>query len=325
MAESARSAGPRPRRKTGRRAFIAALAAALPPCIARAQQAGRIYRLGHLTTIDDSLGVTRRVTLPELARRGYVEGRNLVLDACVATGDALIAAARAMVAQAPDAIIVLGPEALQAAAAATHTIPIVMYGPDPVAMGLAESLARPGGNVTGVMILPPALDAKHLELLHETLPAARRIALLLHPDAPWHRLSEEEAARLAARFAITLTVHDAASADDYGAAFAAMRAAGAEAVVFGVHPLFVDDRERLSALAIAAGLPTACEWAVMARAGCMIGYGPDQGAARSRAMLRRSSAAQHRPRCRSRRLPVSSSPSTSAPRAPSASPCRRPS
>jgi putative ABC transport system substrate-binding protein len=113
-------------------------------------------------------------------------------------------------------------------------------------------------------------------LLHETLPAARRIALLLHPSAPWHRLSEDEAARLAARFGITLTVHDAATPEDYGAAFAAMRAAGAEALVIGVHPLFVNDRDRLSALALAAGLPTACEWAVMARAGCLIGYGPDQ-------------------------------------------------
>jgi putative ABC transport system substrate-binding protein len=112
--------------------------------------------------------------------------------------------------------------------------------------------------------------------LHAALPAVRRIALLMHPGVPWRRLSEEETASLAARLGIALTVYEAAAAEDYDAAFAAMRAAGAEALVIGAHPQFNNDRERLSALAIAAGLPTACEWAVMARAGCLIGYGPDQ-------------------------------------------------
>jgi putative ABC transport system substrate-binding protein len=283
MADRARSDGPLLRRNAGRRALLAGLAAAaFPHGVARAQQAGRIYRLGHLATTDEGLAITRRAALPELARLGYDEGRNLVLDARVGTGDALVAAARAMAAAGPDAIIAIGPEALQAAAAATRMIPIVIFGPDPVAMGLAESLARPGGNVTGVMILPPALDAKRLELLHETLPAMRRIALLLHPDAPWRRLSEEEAARLAARLGVALTVHYAAAAGDYDAIFAAMRAAGAEALVIGAHPQFNFDRERLSVLAIAAGLPTVCEWAAMARAGCLIGYGPDQDDMRRR-------------------------------------------
>jgi putative ABC transport system substrate-binding protein len=277
MVERARSNKPWLRGKTSRRALVAGLAAAaLLPRIVRAQQAGRVYRLGHLATTNEGLAITRRAALPELARRGYEEGRNLVLDARAGTGEAIFAAARAMVAEGPDAIVAIGPQPLQAAAAATRTIAIVIFGPDPVAMGLAESLARPGGNVTGVMILPPVLDAKRLDLLHTTLPAVRRVALLLHPDVPWRRPSEEEAARLAAQFGIALTVYDAARAEDYGPAFAAMRAAGAEALVIGAHPLFNNDREQLSALAIAAGLPTACEWAVMARAGCLIGYGPDQ-------------------------------------------------
>jgi putative ABC transport system substrate-binding protein len=179
-------------------------------------------------------------------------------------------------------IIAIAGDSLQAAATATRTVPIVVFGSDPVGMDLAASHARPGGNVTGVVILTAELDAKRLDLLREAAPQARRIAVLLQRHTATRPASERELRRVAASAGVELLVQDAATAEDYAGAFAAMRAAGAQALLIGAHAQFNGDRDRLAALALAAGLPTACEWAVMARAGCLIGYGPDQDDLRRR-------------------------------------------
>ena len=249
---------------------------------AHAQEPGRTYRLGHLALSNDSLEVTRRAALPELARRGFSEGRNLVVDSRIGPSATLAELARAMIANQPDVIIAIASDSLQAAASVTRTVPIVVFGADPVGMGLAASHARPGGNVTGVVILTAELDAKRLDLLREGVPHARRIAVLLQRNAATRPASERELRRVAASAGVELLVQDAATADDYAGAFTAMRAAGAQALLIGAHAQFNGDRDRLAALALAAGLPTACEWAVMARAGCLIGYGPDQDDLRRR-------------------------------------------
>jgi putative ABC transport system substrate-binding protein len=129
--------------------------------------AERVLRLGVLTLSDDS--ATRSIMLPYLATRGFVEGRNLVVDVRVGTEEQMPALAQALVGDKPDVIIASSDWALHAARAATSTIPIVAapIGTDPVRAGVAESWARPGGNVTGVCLIASELEVKRLSLLRD--------------------------------------------------------------------------------------------------------------------------------------------------------------
>jgi putative ABC transport system substrate-binding protein len=144
----------------------------------------RVFRVGVLSPTGAGSGFTTisTVTVPELATLGFIEGRNIVLEYRVAEGvlDRLTTLAQELVQGSPDVIIANGPLATRAAGQATKTIPVVMLvGEDPVAAGWVASLARPGGNITGVVLLGPELDGKRLELLHEAVPARRRIAVLV--------------------------------------------------------------------------------------------------------------------------------------------------
>lgn len=266
-----------------RRGVVGGLAAAVLALPAGAQTpATRFFRLGHLAESDASLAITRSATLPELARRGFVEGRNLTVTSRVGDAATLPALAREMVAAAPDAIIAVGPEAMRAARDATGTVPIVMFGTDPVRRGLAASLARPGGNLTGVVILASELDGKRLNLLREAMPAARRFAALMLNPSSMRQASEAELRAVAAQAGLELLFFDAGGPADYPAAFAAMRAARAEGLVIQANTIFNSDAAQLAALAMEAGLATVCEWADMARTGCLLGYGPDRIALRRR-------------------------------------------
>jgi ABC-type uncharacterized transport system substrate-binding protein len=262
-----------------RREFIAGLAGAVAfPLAARAQTPNRIYRLGHLVNSADSEAFTHEITLPELARLGFVEGRNLVFDARVGEPDALPGLMRELLAARPDAVIAIGPS-IAPAGAATRTVPVVTFGFDPIELGLAASYARPGGNVTGVVILVGELEAKRLSIMLEAVPDRRRVAALV----PVARGANETALRkAAAALGVELLVFPAAAPSDYPAAFAAMRTQGAQALVIGATPQFQRDGKQLAGLALEARLPTVCEWAEMAHAGCLIGYGPDRAALRKR-------------------------------------------
>jgi len=248
---------------------------------AHAQSPNRVYRLGHLSPSADSEQFTRDLIMPELAKLGFVEGRNLVVEWRVGDAAAQPGQMRELLAARPDAIVAIGP-AVIAASAATRTVPIVGFGPDPVELGLAANFARPGGNVTGIVILAVELDAKRLDLLRDALPGRRRVAVLLSSTAPASRTSEREMRAVAASTAIDLLLFSVAAAADYPAAFAAMRVAGAEALVIGASPQFDRDMKSLAALALEVRLPTICQWAKNARDGCLIGYGPDRGALRRR-------------------------------------------
>jgi len=251
------------------------VAGAMP---ALAQTPNRVYRLGHLANAADSETFTRQITLPELARLGFVEGRNLVFDGRVGEPDALPGLMRELLAGQPDVVVAVGP-AIEAAGAATRTVPIVTFGFDPIELGLAASYARPGGNVTGVVILIGELEAKRLSILLEAVPDRRRVAALVPaangPNAAALR-------KAVAGLGVELLVFPAAAPGDYAAAFAAMRAQGAQALVIGATPQFQRDGRLLADLALEARLPTVCEWADMARAGCLIGYGPSRIALRKR-------------------------------------------
>jgi putative ABC transport system substrate-binding protein len=253
------------------------LVAGAPP--ARAQTPNRIYRLGHLGNSALSEDSARQITLPELARLGFVEGRNLVFDPRLGESDTLPALMRELLAARPDAVIAVGGAAIVAAGAATRTVPIITFGADPIELGLAASYARPGGNVTGVVILVSELEVKRLSILLEAVPDRRRVAVLTSAATA---IGEAAMRKAAAGLDVELLAFSVTAPADYPAAFAAMRAAGAQALVISATSEFYRHAEQLAALALEARLPTVCEWADMANAGCLIGYGPNRTALRKR-------------------------------------------
>ena len=132
----------------------------------------------------------RNLQVPELARRGFVVGRNLTVTTHVGLPARMPELAREAIATKPDVVVAVSNVAILAVKEASSTVPIVMsfFGEDPVAKGLANSLARPGGSATGVAMMAAQLDGKRASLLHEFVPAARRIAFLSgRPLAMWGR------------------------------------------------------------------------------------------------------------------------------------------
>ena len=254
-----------------RAVLICAVLAVLSPRCAEAAE--RVWRLGVLSLPDR--GAIRSVTLPYLAARGFVEGRNLVVDFRVGTEEQMPALAQALVGDKPDVIIASSDWSLNAARAVTSTIPIVAapMGTDPVRAGVAESWAHPGGNVTGVCLIAPELEVKRLSLLHEALPSVHRIAVMSA-----HRKIVEGGfpplRKAAAEAGLELVEIWIESPNEYAAAFDAMRGFGVEALVIVPTPELQRDLEQLGALALKAGLPTIGGSREAAQGGLLIGYGP---------------------------------------------------
>jgi len=242
------------------------------------------HRLGLLAPTAPALHVLRQMTLEALERLGLVEGRNLAVAARWAPAGELAEAARELLATRPAVVVAESNAAIRALRAVSDTTPIVMSfaDEDPVAAGLAASLMRPGGNVTGVVTLAPELDAKRLELLREVVPQARRIAaLVVSRGLEAQQVTAMRA--VAARSGFKLVVVEAPGPESYDAAFAAMRGAGVQALAIAAAPELFFEVRRFAEMAGVHGLPTVCESAIMARDGCLIGYGPDFVALRRRA------------------------------------------
>src|SRR5215207_2174188 len=179
-----------------RAVLIGSLSLVLCATLAKSQTPERVYRLGVL-----SPGVTSYDTLRgRLANLGFVEGRNLTIDARVGAPDELPRLARELVATKPDVVMAVS-AALAAMKDASSTVPVVAFGPDPVAQGFAQSLSPPGGNVTGVVIFAAELDSKRLQLLAEAAPG-RRIAVLVHPATRSLRDSQREVSAAASQLDI---------------------------------------------------------------------------------------------------------------------------
>jgi putative ABC transport system substrate-binding protein len=260
-----------------RRQFLLAVpSGALLSASALAQAPDRLYRIAFISPSEATIEDMRKFQLPELARFGFVEGRNLTLTTHVGPPARMPELAREAIATKPDVVIAVSAVAILAVKEASSTVPIVMsfIGEDPVEKGVANSFARPGGNVTGVAMLAAQMDGKRASLLHEFVPAARRIAILTGRP-PRHAEGAEEARRVARELGLESDVFYADEPADYVPAFAGMRKASSEALVIISAPDFFRDAAVLSRLALEARLPTVCEWASMAHDGCLLGYGPN--------------------------------------------------
>jgi putative ABC transport system substrate-binding protein len=253
---------------------IACLAVLIALGSAHGQDTNRVYRLGLLVLNPRSVDLVRALTVPELARQGFIEGQNLIIDARIGEAGQLPALVQEMMSLKPDAVLAINSTAVAALQAATRTVPIIMFGGDPVAQGFAASLARPEANITGVTIASKELDTKRLDLLREAVPGAQRIAVLVHPTSPGLEARKQEMREAAAIAGIELSFIEGPDPKGYASVLAAARADGAHALAINADSRFNRDAALLTRLALENGLPTVCEWGEMANEGCLIGYGP---------------------------------------------------
>jgi putative ABC transport system substrate-binding protein len=268
-------------KKITRRAFCSMLLAL--PFSARAQQLKKILRIGYLSGSDAATesALTEGVRLA-LRERGYIEGQNIANEYRYAEGklDRLPELAAELVRLKVDIIVVAGGSVpVRAAKNATKTIPIVMVGRgiDPVEAGLVESLARPGGNVTGLTNLGGELGGKRLELLKEAVPKLARVAVLYDPAGPNSVREVKELLPVAARaLRLTLQPWEVRVADDFDRVFAATGKQRPDGLYVPASPLMNNNRKRIVGLALKSGLPSMYNSREYVDAGGLMYYGADQ-------------------------------------------------
>jgi putative tryptophan/tyrosine transport system substrate-binding protein len=262
------------------------------PCVALAQQSGRKTKIGWLSP-DSRDGPTpvkmRQVFRQRLEHLGHIEGRDIAIEIRYADRnfDRLPGLAAQLVEQKVDIIVTASTSAAVAARKATNAIPIVAISVvDPVGRGLVESLARPGGNVTGLSF-SVGLDifSKGLELLNEAVPGLQMVALLLNPANSYHEAaaSQMEAAALALN--VRAGVFQARRPEEIATAFEAIAQAHYGAVLVLADSLFAFERARIVKLAMTYQLPSMHQLREEAEAGGLMSYGPD-----STDMYRRAAA-----------------------------------
>jgi putative ABC transport system substrate-binding protein len=250
--------------------------------LARAQQPKKVPRIGYLSASDPA-GESARAEAIRLAlrERGYIEGQNIATEYRYAEGkpDRYPELAAELVRLKVDIIVAGGGDPLiQAAKNATKTIPIVMVGvgADPVEAGLVESLARPGGNITGITNLNEVLSGKRLELLKEAVPKLARVAVLYEPANLPNVREVKEVLPVAAR-ALRLTIQpwEVRAADDLERVFAALKKQRPDGLYVLGGPLMRANRKRLMGLALKSRLPSVYISRESVEAGGLMSYGAD--------------------------------------------------
>ena len=265
----------------GRRELLSALggAAAAWPLAARAQQPGTPV-IGFLNSAS-AQGAAKQLAafLKGLGENGYVEGRNVAIEYRWAESqfDRLPAMMADLVHRQVAVIAATTTPAALAAKTVTTTIPIVFEtGTDPVQLGLVTSLNRPGGNITGVTQLIVEVAPKRLELLHELVPTARVIGLLVNQAAPALAQAQLRAIQSAAdTLGLELQVLNASSEHDFDAAFASLIRLRAGGLVIGAHSVFTRSMEQLANLTVRHSVPAVYLYREFAAAGGLASYGPD--------------------------------------------------
>lgn len=253
--------------------MLAGAAVALPFGV-QAQESGRTYRLGFL--VPHARNAPALVALlDELRLAGFIEGQNLVVlqIGFDVRNDQLAERAAAVIKAAPD-VIVSGPLLhTRALLELTQTIPLIGMTEDMVAEKLVASLARPGGNVTGISLLSPELDDKRQGILIEAVPKARLMAALADANvtSPRHLQDLQEAARVRN---VTLSAFSVTRPEEITAAIDKAKASGAEALNVLASPLFFINQRIVIIGTAAARLPAIYQWPDMAEQGGLLGYGP---------------------------------------------------
>ena len=250
--------------------------------VTEAQQPKKVPRIGYLSSCDPASESTRseaiRLALREL---GYIEGQNIAIEYRYAEGkrDRLPELAAELVRLKVDIIVVAGGDAaIQAAKNATKTIPIVMAGRgiDPVEAGVVESLARPGGNVTGITLLSRELGGKRLELLKEAVPKLARVAVLYDPANPGNVREVKEVLPVAAR-ALGLTVRswEVRATDGFERVFAALNKERPDGLYVTSGTLMNANQKRIVGFALKSRLPSMYVRREFVDAGGLMSYGAD--------------------------------------------------
>jgi len=268
-----------PRHPVERRTFMVMIAGTFlaGPLVAEAQQAGKVWRIGVLSTADGPEWEAFRQGLRTL---GYIEGRNILIDYRWHAGkfNDLPALAAELVDLKVALVVTAGPQPTRGVKAATATIPIVFVSVgDPVRLGLVKSLAQPGGNVTGFQTLVlGGFGGKQLELLKAAVPSITRVAVLIIPSNPLHRPYLQETVPAADALKLKLQIVEAHSADELERAFETAVGGRADAMhVYGDSITFLH-RKHIADLALKSRLPTIFLFKPNVEAGGLLSYGPSE-------------------------------------------------
>jgi len=241
-------------------------------------QAQKVYRIGYLWPADrTSSAPLTEAFLQGLRELGYVQGQNILIDWRYAEGklNRLPDLAAELVRLKADLIVAVSPQSVQAAKEATTTVPIVMVAvADPVTYGFVSSLARPGGNVTGMAFLLPEISTKRLELLREIMPKLSRVAVLWNASNPYRALDLRVLQAGARAVGVTLLSLEVRGLDDLERAFEAASRERADGLLTLEDPFTVAHRTRIVDLALKHRLPAIYGEQVFIQTGGLMSYGP---------------------------------------------------
>jgi putative tryptophan/tyrosine transport system substrate-binding protein len=255
----------------------------------QAQQPAKIPKIGFLSSGTASFSTFRNdVFQQQLRELGYVEGKNIAFESRYGEDnfDRLPSLADELVRLKVDVLVTNSTPAALAAKNATRTIPIVFLGvSDPVTVGLVDSLARPGGNVSGFSNIAPVLAGKRLELLKETVPKLSRVAVLWDPKAPGSTQQWKESQLPARELGLHLYSMEVSSTDKYEDAFKEATKARSAAIAVTQNPLATSNRKRVTELAIRNRLPAIYPRKEFVETGGLMSYGPDVAEPQRRAAI----------------------------------------
>ena len=241
-------------------------------------QPRKVPRVGYLAAVSAAADAPRLEAFRQGLRDfGYTEGQNILIDYRHESGgfELLPALAAELIHLNIDVLVAVTTNAALAAQKTTRTIPIVFMGvTDPITAGLVDSLARPGRNSTGITNMAAILTGKRLELLKETIPKVRRVAVLWDPQAPGSKPQWDESQQPARALGLQLHSMPVSSVDKYDAAFKEAVKAKSSAVWITLNPLANSNQKLLAGLAMGYRLPSICARAGYAENGCLMAYGP---------------------------------------------------
>lgn len=254
------------------------LVLAVAPAIAQQPPKGKVPRLGYLAAVSATADAPRLEAFRRgLRDLGYIEGQTIQIEYRHESQDLsrLTTHAAELLAMDIDLLVAVTSNAAVAAKKSTSTVPIVFMGvTDPISAGLAESLARPGGNATGITNVAAILTGKRLELLKEVVPKLVHVAVLWDPKAPGSIPQWEASQEPARQLGLQLHSMTASSPDDYAMAFRDALKARSTAAWITLNPVANSNQKLIAELAIENRLPTICARADYAENGCLMAYGP---------------------------------------------------